>query len=229
MISKFGLALSFLVISFCCRAQVQFAFYAGPQITSAHYTVNDIKQPNQFKYGFMGGVSCKAEFENQLYFFPSVYYSLKGYKVTLNNPSFPPTEYAKNNNTTIQTVEITPLFQVDFNKNPEHFFVRFGPAVDFAFSGREKFDTVSAFGKVGSVDRPMVFSFGDYGRISAQAVLHLGYETGHGLMLFAFYEHGIGSMNNADGGPKILHRIAGISIGWLIGKNPLVFDTRVKE
>ncbi|MFL5809594.1 MAG: porin family protein [Flavisolibacter sp.] len=197
---------------------MRFAVYAGPQTTSASYKVEDEKQPTAWKYGAMAGVSVKVPFDNQLFFFPSIYYSLKGYKVTLNKPSFPPTEFAINNNTTLHTVEISPLFQIDITKKTSHPFVRFGPAVDFAFSGNEKFDTVSRTGVVGSVERPMVFSFGDYGRFTAQAIIHLGYETDNHLMVFAFYEHGFGSLNNADGGPRILHRIFGLSVGWLFNE-----------
>ena len=72
----------------------------------------------------------------------------------------------------------------------------------------------------------MRFAFTEYGRFTAQANLHFGYETGKGLMVFAFYQHGFGSMNNHDGGPKIFHRVIGISAGWLFGRNPLVMDTR---
>lgn len=215
MVLRLFFVMGFFFVSIIGKAQVQLAFFAGPQATSARYTVTKIRQPAQFKYGLMAGMASKVEFENQLYFFPSVYYSIKGYKVSLNNPAFPPTEFAKNNNTTLHTIEIAPLFQIDFNKKPAHPFVRFGPAVDAAISGRERFDTVSLSGKSATVDRPMIFSFGDYGRFSAQAVLHFGYETGKGLMFFAFYECGFGSMNNADHGPKIFHRIAGISAGWL--------------
>lgn len=208
------------------HAQVQLAFFAGPQTTSARYLVNNISQPTQYKYGVMAGMAAKVEFENQFYFFPSIYYSLKGYKVTLNNSANPPTEFAKNNNTTIHTIEAAPIFQIDFNKKPSHLFVRFGPAVDFTFAGKEKFDTVSTTGLRATISRSMKFSFADYGRITAQAVIHFGYETGKGFMLFAFYEHGFGSMNNADAGPKIFHRIAGISFGWLFGKNSMLFDTK---
>lgn len=228
MFSKKIITLAIIFFSFTLNAQVQFAFFAGPQTTSAHYLVNNIRQPNQFKYGVMAGMAAKVEFENQLYFFPSVYYSLKGYKVTLNNPANPPTEFAKNNNTSIHTIEAAPLFQIDFNKKPAHLFVRFGPAVDFAFAGKENFDTVSATGMRATISRSMKFSFADYGHITAQAVLHFGYETSKGLLFFAFYEHGFGSMNNADNGPKIFHRIAGISLGWLLGKIPMNKRTNPK-
>lgn len=226
MNSRLSLLLAGILFTLSSHAQVQFAFFAGPQATSARYKVDAIRQPTSYKYGYMGGVAVKAEFDNQLYFFPSVYYSLKGYKVTLNNPAFPPTEYAKNNNVSLHTLAIAPLFHYDFNKKAAHFFARFGPSVDFAISGREKFDTVSTTGQTASIDRPMVFSYTDYGRYTAQAILHFGYENGRGLMVFAFYERGFGSLNNADDGPKIFHRILGISAGWLFGRNPLVMDTR---
>jgi len=211
--------LIYFLFSTGAAAQVRLAVFAGPQATSARYTVtiDKIKQPAQFKYGLMGGVAAKVVFDNQLYFFPAIYYSHKGYKVTLKTPAFPPTEYATNNNTSIHTVEVAALLHYEFTKNPSHFFVRFGPAVDFAYSGRERFDTISVSGEKASIDRKMVFSFGDYSWFSAQAALHFGYESGKGLMLFAFYEHGFGSMNNADRGPKIFHRIVGVSFGWLFG------------
>lgn len=226
MNSRFFILPLIFFLSIKGNAQVQFAFFAGAQATSAYYKVNGIQQPTQFKRGYMGGVAVKVEFDNQLYFFPSIYYNLKGYKVTLNNSAFPPGEFAVNNDVTVQTVEIAPLFQVDLNKKPSHLFFRFGASVDYAFSGREKFDTVSLPGVRASIDRSMVFDFTEYGRFTAQANLHFGYETGKGLMVFAFYQHGFGSMNNADGGPKIFHRIIGLSLGWLFGRNPLASDTR---
>jgi hypothetical protein len=226
MNSRSLIVLCIAFISVKAHAQVQFSFFAGTEATSARYLVRENKQPAEFKSGLMGGVALKVEFDNQLYFYPAVYYSHKGYKVTLNDAAFPPTEFAKNNNTSLQTIEIAPLLHYDFNKKLSHLFVRFGPAVDIAFSGQEKFDTVSLSGNKSTISRPMVFSFGDYGRFSAQAIVHFGYETGKGPMIFLFYEHGFGSMNNADGGPKIFHRIVGISFGWLFGRNPLVFDTR---
>jgi hypothetical protein len=216
---KFAVTALVIHIVLISNAQVRIAAYAGPQATSARYMVNEKKQPTSAKFGLMAGASAKVPFDNQLYFFPSIYYSLKGYKVELNDPAFPPTQFAKNNNTTLHTLAIAPLFQVDLTKNLSHPFIRFGPSVDFAFSGREQFDTVSRNGVTGAVDRPMVFSFGDYGRITAQAIIHLGYQTESGLMIFGFYEHGIGSLNNADYGPRILHRIAGISVGWLFARH----------
>ncbi|HEX6334336.1 MAG TPA: porin family protein [Flavisolibacter sp.] len=218
------------MITFCSltlAAQVQVALFAGPQATSTHYTVKEVQQPADHKYGGMGGVALKVPFDQNLFFFPAVYYSLKGYQVTLNNPSFPPAEQAVNNNTTVHTVEIAPLLQLDFSKKDAHFFVRMGPSVDFAFYGKERFDT--SLNGSQPVERDMIFSFADYGRITAALNVHAGYEVSRGLLVFLHYSHGVGSMNNADGGPKILHRIAGISIGWLFGRNPNVLDTRNRQ
>ena len=196
-------------------AQVNPVIFAGPQVTSAHYIVRDNKQPASFKFGFIAGAGLKVPFDNQLYFFPSIYYSLKGYKVDLKDAAFPPSPYALNNNTTIHTIEISPMFHFDFNKKPSHPFIRLGPAVDFVLSGKESFDSLGTGGTVNTVSRPMVFSFADYGRYTASANIHLGYETGNGIMVYAFYNHGIGSLNNADNGPRILHRVIGLSFGWV--------------
>jgi hypothetical protein len=219
MNSRFFIFLCSFALSIKTNAQVQLAVFGGGQITSARYLVKDIKQPTQFKYGTMGGVAVKVEFDNQLYFFPAIFYSLKGYKVTLNNSAFPPTELAKDNELWVHTVEVAPLLHFDFNKKLAHFFVRFGPSVDYGYYGHEIFNTVS--GGPGHVYRRLGFDFTEYGHFTAQANLHFGYETGKGLMAFAFYQRGFGSMNNHDGGPKIFHRIIGVSAGWLFGRNPL--------
>ena len=199
--------------------------FAGPQMTTAKYKIDDARQDASFQTGFQAGAAIKVPFENNLYFSPAIYYSQKGYKVRFSKPAFPPDILAKNNETTLHTMEIVPMLQYDFNKKPSHFFVKLGPAIDFAFSGREKFERKD--GK--TIARPMTFSFTDYGRFTAQAILHLGYETSKGLFVFAHYGEGLGSLNNADGGPRIKHRIAGISFGWNFHKNPNVIDTRVKE
>ena len=214
---KPGFTLLLLICSSLCQAQPEVSIFAGPQLTSAKYTVNDIKQPVKANPSVMFGAAMKVEFDNQLYFFPSVYYNHKGYKVTLNNPSFPPTELAKNNNTSIHTIEVLPLLQFDFNKKPAHSFVRFGPSIDFAIYGYERFDARYPNGSERAISRPMVFSFADYGYVTASVNFHLGYENPD-WMIFGFYQHGFGSFNNADGGPVILHRVAGAAFGWKLWK-----------
>ena len=195
--------------------QVRLNVFAGPQLTSSHYVVNGISQPVQSKVGFIAGIGAKVFFDNKLYFFPAVYYSMKGFKVTLNNPSFPPYELAKNNNLTIHTIEFAPLFQFDLSNKPDYWFARIGPSVDFAFYGTEKFDTLNGSG---TVKRKMVFDYTVYGHFTASANVQLGYQTSNGLGIFGFYSYGLGSMNNADGGPRILHRIGGIAVSKMFGE-----------
>ena len=75
---KFFIFLVATLLTIKANAQVQFSLFAGVQMTSARYLVSDIKQPNKYKPGTMGGVAVKVEFDNQLYFFPAIYYCLKG-------------------------------------------------------------------------------------------------------------------------------------------------------
>lgn len=199
--------------------------FAGPQMTTAKYKIRDEKQPVQFQPGFQLGATLKVPFENNLYFAPAAYYSMKGYKVQFNRQAFPPDSLAINNETVLHTLELLPMLQYDFSKKPAHFFVKLGPAIDIVFSGTEKFETIER----NLVKRPMKFSFTDYGRFTAQAIVHFGYESGKGYFLFAHYGEGLGSLNNADGGPRIKHRIAGLSFGWYFHQHPNVMDTRVKE
>lgn len=195
--------------------QVDFYLFGGPQAVSARYTIRNAKQPTEAKFGFTLGVSAKIPFEEQLYFVPAINYSRKGYKVTLNTSSYPPDTRALNNDVSINTLDFAPLLQFDFSKKPSHFFVRGGIAMDFAISGKESYDTSANGG--GQVERDMPFTYGDYGRYTGNAIIQAGYET-PAMFVNAHYTHGMGSLNNADGGPKIVHRIVGISFGVKLNK-----------
>jgi len=212
-----------LFSAFASFSQVELGIIGGPQITSAKYKIEGEDQPTDHKYGVQAGLTMKVPFENNLYFAPAFYYSLKGYKVTFNKGAFPPSDEAINNDTKMHTVETAALLQYDLSKNPNHFFIKGGFAVDLIISGKEQFDVLPR----GTVNRNMKFSFGDYGRITASTNVHFGYETKSGLIIIAHYAHGIGSMNNADYGPRIFNRIAGISLGYYLRKNPNVLDTKV--
>jgi hypothetical protein len=205
-----------LVFHYSSISQNHFLIFAGPQATSALYKIKDVKQETQFKYGLQAGIGWKILFDIRLFFAPEIYYSMKGYKVILKDHAFPPSIFAKNNNTTVHTIDFIPMLQYDFGNHPAHLFMKVGAGVDFVFSGREKFDLSTGE----TIDRKMVFSFADYGRITSNAIVQFGYETAGGILFFGHYTHGLGSLNNADGGPVIRHRIIGISIGkYLSRKN----------
>ncbi len=214
-----------LLCSFVCSSQNQVGLYLGPQATQSKYIISDKKQDNEFKYGFQAGVTMKTPFEGRLYFAPSVFYSMKGYKVKFSQSAFPPDTNAIDNNTTIHTVEIAPLLQIDLGNNPGRFFIRFGPSLDFQLFGKEEFNLENG----SRVKRNMKFSFGDYGHVAANAIAQFGYETADNFMVFAQYSYGLGSINNADGGPSIRHRVIGISIGKYLNRKKIVIDTRNKE
>lgn len=213
----------FLGISALC--QTQLGFFAGAQRTWFRYTVADEKQETQPKNAVQGGIILKIPFENQLYFSPSLYYSGKGYQVTLKNPSVLPDEHAVSNNVQVSLIELAPLLQVDFSPKPSHWFVRFGPAFGAAFSGKEHV----VFDDSKEEKRAMKFANTDYCRYSASANLNIGFEAKSGFFIYSHYSHGLGSMNNSDGGPVIKHRILGLSLGMFLQRNPNVIDTRVRE
>ncbi len=210
-------------------AQNQLYLFAGPQATTAKYKVKGKEQETGFKYGFQAGINMKTLFEGSLYFAPGIFYSLKGYKVDFTDFANPPSLDAVNNETTIHTFEIAPLLQIDLSKNPSHPYIRFGPSFDLQLFGKEKFDTVIN-GNRGTIDRKMKFSFADYGHYSFNFLLQFGFESANGFQVFAQYSHVLGSINNADYGPMIKHRVYGISFGWRIrNKENLDIDTRNKE
>jgi len=202
------LSLIFLANSFI-TAQTRFSVFAGPQITTVQYIVRGIKQSADFKPGFQLGAGVKIEFENHLYFSPAIYYSLKGYKVTLNQAAAPPDLAAINNNVSVHTVETAFLLQYDFNNQPSHFFVKLGPSLDFQITGKEKYDLVDGT----RIKRNMTYGYASYGRYAASAIVHIGYEMSNNIFFSAHYTHGLTNLNNADAGPAINYRVAGVTIG----------------
>lgn len=215
-----------LLISSVAKSQVEVGIFAGPQATSTRYFVFNQKQKNDYKYGVMAGVNLKVPFDKNLFFTPAIFYSMKGYKVVFKDFAYPPDTAAKDNNTTIQTVELAALLQYELGKDPNHFFIKAGPALDFHLFGKEKFNLKNGT----AVDRKMVFSFdGDYGHFSANFLFQLGYETGSGFFFFGQFTHGLASTSNAEGGPRIYHKAFGVSLGKYLNRKKIVIDTRNKE
>jgi hypothetical protein len=117
------------------------------------------------------------------------------------------------------------MFNIDLSTKPSHLFIKFGAAVECGISGKEKFQLIDG----NTISRKMKFSFGDYSLITSSALIQVGYETANGILIFGHYSHGLSSLNNADYGPNIKHRIAGISIGKYFSRIANVIDTRVRE
>ena len=80
---KFFLSFCTALIITSAYSQNQFGIFAGPQVTTAKYSVLNVNQKTDNKYGFQAGVTMKVPFESNLYFAPEAFYSLKGYKVAL--------------------------------------------------------------------------------------------------------------------------------------------------
>ena len=211
---RFFLLLAFaLVLRFEVHSQVRWNIFGGPQLISSFYSVGGVHQHNTFKEGFQLGLGAKVPFENVLSFSPCVFYSLKGYKVRLTVPDFPPDLDATDNNTTIHTFEVAGLFQIDFNLKPSHVFIKGGPSLDFQLAGHEKYNLSTG----GSVSHSMPYSYAAYGRFSANLIVQFGYESKN-CVVYLQYGRGVTSLNNADGGPNILHRTYGISFAKYLHK-----------
>lgn len=207
------------------NGQNRFGIFGGPQITTARYSVEGHKQKTDNKYGFQAGATMKVPFEGSLYFAPTAFYSMKGYKVAFTQFAFPPDQNATDNNTVLHTFELAALLQVDLGANPGHFFIKGGPSLDFQLFGKEKYNLQNG----GEVNKSMKFDYAAYGHFSANAIAIFGYETIDGFSIFAQYSHGLASINNADMGPKIKHRAYGITIGKYFNNKKIVIDTRNRE
>lgn len=225
MMRRFALTICFVLFSLIGFSQVLFGVHAGVHNHSVNYTIGGTTQPSTAQFGYQFGVNLKVFFEERLFFNPFLLYSLKKYQVRFNRPSYPPSDAAINNDVTMYTIEFAPLLQYDFSYHPSHFFIRFGPSLDVGVGGRETFDLNNNTKQTQNI----TYSNSQYSRFAASGVIHLGYEINNNFSIFAHYEHGFVNRSNADDGPKIFHRTVGISLGKYFGKNPNVFDTRVKR
>ena len=203
----------FLLVGFQ-KTKAQLSIVGGAQVTSAKYMIREVKQSTESKPGFMAGAAYTTWIEGTVYFSPMLYYSQKGYKASFDRPAFPPDSNAINNDVSVHAIEMAPLIQVNFSKKPSFVFLHFGPAFDFNISGKEQFDTADNQ----TVSRKMKFSFADYSYATISFNGHLGYQHKNGFSFFAYYNYGVSSLNNADLGPSIYHRVAGVSMGWRFGK-----------
>jgi len=206
-----------LLIAHFVNCQIYFAASAGPQATGVHYVVDHKTQESSYKLGVNAGLQIKIPLEGRLYFAPSIMYNLRGYKVKYNAPPDMPNPEAIDNNTSFHTIELGFLLQHDFKLEPGHFFFRFGPSLDFALFGNEKYNTLN-----GSVERTMPFNFAAYGRYLASAIVHFGYEFKNKWYMYGHYNYSIGTMSNVDFGDYIGNRAAGISIGYYFRKSKVV-------
>ena len=206
-----------LLTSIFVNCQIYFAASAGPQATGVKYVVDHKNQESSMKLGVNAGLQVKIPLEGRLYFAPSIMYNLRGYKVKYSAPPDLPNPEAIDNNTSFHTIELAFLLQHDFKMAPGHFFIRFGPSLDFALLGHEKYNTPTT-----SVERAMPFNFANYGHYLASAIVHFGYEFKNKWYVYGHYNYSIGTMDNVDYGDYIGNRAIGISIGYYFKTSKVV-------
>ena len=112
------LIFSVILFTLTSHAQLKLQIFAGPNLSTADYSVKGTKQSTDYKFGFHLGAGYKIPFDNKLSFSPAVSYKMMGYKVVFNTPSFPPDLLAKDNNTTLHEVALNVLLQYDFSNQP---------------------------------------------------------------------------------------------------------------
>ncbi|MDB5250940.1 MAG: hypothetical protein JWP27_109 [Flaviaesturariibacter sp.] len=206
-----------LLLVVCAAGQTTgYSIFAGAQMTDARYLVYGKKQETGSKPGGQAGFTFRIPFENRLSFTPSFYYSGKGFAVVLNDSASMPGIDVVRNDLSLHTFEIAPLFELRLGSSATYPFIAFGPTFDVAIAGTERRVLESG----ATVKRSMAFGSTSYGRFTAAALVRLGIQTRHGFFVFGHYSYGLGSLNNADYGPSIKHRIAGVSIGTALHRKP---------
>jgi hypothetical protein len=211
--------IALLGVTFALSAQVRFGVFAGPALTTTDYSVKGQRQDTRAKPGVHAGLVYKVPFDNNLFFSPSIAYSMIGYRVTLTQPSYPPDLLAVNNNVLFHEVNLDLLLQIDLGKKPSHFFFKIGPSFDFALFGHEKYELSTGE----TVNRSMKFSvIKGYGRYNFSPLGELGHESASGWFLYAYYMPHLFSMNNEEGGPQIQNRLTGFTIGRYFQKKKAV-------
>jgi len=75
----------------------------------------------------------------------------------------------------------------------------------------------------------MKFGFNEYGHYLASAIAQFGFENKNGIFFYAHYNYSLTTMSNADDGPTIGNRAAGISIGKYLKNKRIVLDTKNRQ
>ncbi|MBN8687646.1 MAG: PorT family protein [Chitinophagales bacterium] len=219
------LTVLFLFATFTLAAQNQVALFAGPQMSSANYTIQKQKQKTDYKYGMHAGVGMKVPFDGFIYFAPAAWYSFKGYEATLSIPNSLPDINAIDNSTRFHSFELAALLQFDLSPEANHFFIKAGPSLDFMLFGKEKFNLNTN----GSINRNIKFGNYDYGRYSANLISQFGYEKDQGFIIYFQYTHSPVNLSNRDYGPNIKHKVFGVTVGTYLKRKKIIIDTRVRE
>lgn len=227
MYSKFFISVCIATIISCSSiGQANIFFFGGPQTATASYSIRNTKQSTDYKFGFRAGVGMKVNFDEHLFFSPTLSFSRNGYKVKFDRSASPPDSSAKDNNVTLNQVDIDVHLQYDIGSQPNHFFINAGPTFNVIASGTEKFHLAAGE----PISRNMKLGlYSAYGRLLVAFVAAVGYETSSGLYFNAQYAHGLISMNNADSGPVIYQRLFGLNIGYILHSKKVVLDTKNKE
>jgi hypothetical protein len=192
------------------EAQTEAFIAAGLQLTPVRYKVRGRMQDSDAGVGGRLSFGVNVPFENRLLFTPSFSYQFKGYDARLKDQAYPPGEDAIATSVHYHSVELAPLLQINFPANNQTtVFIRFGPALDIGVSGNEKITIDTG----GTIKRKLPFSFGDYNRFIFSGQFFVGTRTEKGLFISLFYNQGLTSFNNADGGPVIRQRIMGVTAG----------------
>ncbi|RYY95348.1 MAG: PorT family protein [Chitinophagaceae bacterium] len=204
-------ALCATLFSLAASAQkTEFGFLAGPQYTTASYSLHGKEQVTKGKFGGHVGAIVKIPFEGRLFFTPSLYYSLKGFSVALTDTSSNPGIDAVTNDIRLHTAELSPLFTVYVGRHTDRGpYVQFGPSIDMNLAGTEHITLNDGR----EVKRSMKFEGDSYSRFTPSLVFRFGVETSKGLFFNAHILQGVGSLNNNDLGPSIRQRVIGVSVG----------------
>ncbi|RYY40416.1 MAG: PorT family protein [Chitinophagaceae bacterium] len=215
-ISCYCLIAGTLLANGASAQKTEFGFIAGPQFTNSTYYLHGKKQATTGKFGGHAGAIARIPFEGRLFFTPSLYYSMKGFSVTLTDTSSNPGIDAVANDLRIHAFELSPLFTIYVGRATDSGpYVQFGPSIDMNVAGREKVTVKN--GAV--VSRNMSFSGQGYSRLTPSVVLRFGVQTPKGFFVNAHILQGIGSLNNNDFGPAIRHRVFGLSVGKFFLRN----------
>ena len=98
-----------LLLSITAASQNQVAIFAGPQASTANYSILNQKQDTKMKYGFNAGVAMKVPFDGFLYFAPEYLESMEGYDVSYNLYNSLLNISATDNTKALHIFEITAL------------------------------------------------------------------------------------------------------------------------
>jgi hypothetical protein len=198
--------LAAILFSLAATAQTKIGIKAGPTFSTAHVTVNSVKQSSSYKPGASIGVQFDVPFDGPLHFSPYAAYNMRASS----------TVFAANGakvQTTIHYLDLAPGVSVHLKSgDSKAFTIGFSPVLGITNFGNRK-TTLNGV----TTDEKIKFGYEGTGWFDLGLAGSIGYQFSK-IFVQANYYHGLTNINNNEEFDRtnIKNRMFSLQVGYFL-------------